>query len=508
MQLVGKAVATFLLCALSIYFVLPNFVDSKFFVSQKKANLGLDLRGGTYLLLEVDFQEHLKERLYGLSDELQDFLQREKIPYDKLYVKDRTVVLHLGDPADLARVRAFNKNVDFTGTSPHLLISFTESYTKSLLKGVIDDSTNNILRRLDKSGTKEITIKSQGENKISLQVPGVHNVDNIKSLIGKTAKLTFHLLEDVKNLADINPLTTRLLYDASGNAFPVMKRVEISGDSLVDASAGLNSVGRAVVYFKFDSAATKKFADITKQHAGKPFAAVLDNVVLTAPVIREPILGGNGEITGRFDLETAKELAILLKSGALPAPLNIIEERVVGPSLGARSIEKGRLATISSIAVVSIFVIMSYGVLGLFAVIGLVFNIVFVLLAMTFLGATLTLPGIAGITLTVGMSIDANVLIFERIREEMRASGKLRLAVERGFKNAMSTIFDSNMTTLIVAVIMLVSGSTSVQGFAATLGIGILCSMLSAVVLTKVLIDVGVRMGLVSNLGLRMNSGF
>ncbi|MDB1135454.1 protein translocase subunit SecD [Candidatus Anaplasma sp. TIGMIC] len=501
MQLVGKSLATFLLCALSVYFVLPNFIESEFFLSKKKANLGLDLQGGTYLLLEVGVQEHLKERLYSLGDELQSYLQKTKVPFKKLYVKDKSVVVHLQNREDLSQLKAFSKNIEVSGAFPHFLVSFNEAYAKAVAKTVVSDSIENILRRLDKSGTKEITIKSQGENNISVQVPGVHNVDNIKSLIGRTAKLTFHLLEEVKSLADINQVSTDLLHDQAGNVYPVLKRVEISGDSLIDASAGMNSLGKAVVHFKFDSAATKRFAEITKQYAGKPFAAVLDNVVLTAPVIREPILGGTGEISGRFDLNEAKELAILLKSGALPAPLSVVEERVIGPSLGQKSIEKGRLATISSVVVVSIFVFMSYGVLGLFAVIGLVFNIVFILLVLTLLEATLTLPGIAGITLTVGMSIDANVLIFERIREELRASGKIRLAVEKGFKNAMSTIFDSNMTTLLVAIIMLASGSVTVRGFAVTLGVGILCSMLSAVALTKVLIDAGVHFGFVKRVG-------
>ncbi|MFV9838806.1 MAG: protein translocase subunit SecD [Aaplasma endosymbiont of Hyalomma asiaticum] len=501
MQLMGKAATTLLLCAISVYLVLPNFFDADFLVFQKKASLGLDLKGGTYLLLEVDLQEYLKERLYGLNDELQDFLFKKKVSFDKLYVKDSSVVLHLNSATDVSTLKSFSSNVEISGSYPHFLVSFSDQYKKKLLKGVMSDSIGNILRRLDKSGTKEITINSQGENKISLQVPGVYNVDDIKSLIGKTAKLTFHLLEEVKSLADINPVSTRLISDDAGNVFPVLKKVEISGDSLADVSAGLNRMGKAVVYFRFDGAATRKFADITRQNAGKPFVAVLDNVVLTAPVIREPILGGNGEISGRFDLSEAKKLATLLKSGALPAPLSVVEEKVIGPSLGEESIRKGKIATFTSIAAVAFFVILSYGTLGVFAVIGLVFNIVFVLLAMTLLGATLTLPGIAGITLTVGMSIDANVLIFERIREEMLTSGKLRLAVERGFKNAMSTIFDSNMTTLIVALIMLLSGSVSVRGFAVTLGVGILCSMLSAVALTKVLIDVGVRLGIIKSIG-------
>ncbi|MGN7678613.1 MAG: protein translocase subunit SecD [Anaplasma sp.] len=493
MQLLSRLVAALILCTIAVYLVMPNFVDSHFLKSKKKANLGLDLQGGVYLLLEVDFETHLKERLYNISDELQDFLDRENIPHSRSYVRGDGIVLSLVNQSDSTRLRPFvRNNMTLSNFPSGLLISFKESYSKALLREIVSDSISNIQRRLDKSGTKEITIKSQGENKISLQVPGVHNTSSIKSLIGKTAKLTFHLLEDVKSLADIDPVVTHLLGDAAGNMYPVLKKVEISGDSLVDASAGLNNLGKAVVHFKFDSTATKKFADITRKNAGKPFAAVLDNVVLTAPTIREPILGGSGEISGRFSLEEAKELAILLKSGALPAPLRVIEERVIGPSLGADSIARGRIAVIASVLAVSAFIIAFYGVLGIFAVVGLIFNIVFVLLVMTLIGATLTLSGIAGMTLTVGMSIDANILIFERIREEIRAGRRVRLAVDRGFKNAMATIFDSNITTLIVAAIMFIVGSASVSGFAVTLGVGIVCSMLSAVVLTKVLIDVWV----------------
>ncbi|AXW85364.1 protein translocase subunit SecD [Anaplasma marginale] len=493
MHPIGKAVAAFILCVVSVYLVMPNFVDSNLLISKKKANLGLDLQGGVYLLLEVDFHEYLKGRLYGLSDTLQAFLLKEKISYKRLYVKDDSLVLSLSDEKDYARVKRFDANVTVSGAYDRAAISFTSGYTKSLLRGVVSDSIQNVQRRLDTSGTKEIIIKSYGEDKVSLQVPGIYNPDSIKSLIGKTAKLTFHLLEEVKSLSDIDPVVTGLLGDTAGNVYPVLKKVEISGDSLIDASAGLNSLGRPVVYFKFDSVATKKLAEITKNHAGKQFAAVLDNVVLTAPTIREPILGGNGEISGRFSMSEAKELAVLLKSGALPAPLRIIEEKVIGPSLGAGSIAMGKVAMLASVVGVSAFVIASYGILGVFAVVGLIFNIVFVLLTMTFIGATLTLPGIAGMTLTVGMSIDANVLIFERIREEIRTGRKLRLAVDKGFRNAMSTIFDSNITTLIVAAIMFIMGSVSVSGFAVTLGVGILCSMLSAVALTKVLIDVWVH---------------
>ena len=484
-----KPIVITLLCAVAIYLVLPNFIDNKFLISNKKISLGLDLQGGVYLLLEVDFKEYLKERMYGLYDEINEFLLSKKINYNSFNVDEDKLILVLNDSRDFDQIESFdNKNVKISRQDIRVIISFYASYKEDLLKNVMADSISNIRSRLDKSGTKEITINSHGKDRISLQIPGIHDTSQIKMLLGKTAKLTFHLLENVTQFSSINPLTTVLLKDARGNTYPILRKVEISGDSLIEVSYMINSLGNVVVNFKLNNTAAKKFAKITKENFNKPFAIVLDGVVLTAPIIRDPILTGSGEISGNFTIESAKELSVLLKSGALPAPLKVIEEKTIGSSLGAEYIKQGRLAMIVSIVAVSAFIIFSYGVLGVLAVIGLLFNIVFIIAALTLLQATLTLPGIAGITLTVGMSVDANVLIFERIREELTSKKKLRWAVESGFKNAMSTIFDSNITTLIVAAIMFVIGSGPVSGFAITLSIGILCSMFSAITLTKMLV--------------------
>ncbi|KJV69434.1 protein-export membrane protein SecD [Candidatus Neoehrlichia lotoris str. RAC413] len=492
MRLSIKAIAIFLLCVVSVYSILPNFIEGSFLLAKNKINLGLDLQGGGYLLLKIDFQEHLKERLYNLSDELKDFLQREKISYTQLYVNQETLILNLNNKENIYEIKKKYKDIEIVDKVEYITIAFNKAYIKKVYRDIMSSSINNIQRRLDTSGTKEISIKSHGTDKISLQIPGIYNIKNIRSLLGKTARLTFHLLEDVKKLSDINSFTTVLLHDSLGNTYPVLRKVEISGDSLIDVSAGVNQVGKAVVYFKFNTFATKKFAKITKENFGKPFAIVLDNVVLTAPIINEPIMGGSGEISGNFTFDRAKELAILLKSGALPAPLHVVEEKTIGPSLGADSIAQGKVAMVTSILLVSIFIILIYGPFGIIAVIGLVFNIIFILFILTLLQATLTLPGIAGITLTIGMSVDANVLIFERIREEIKATNKLRWSIDTGFKNAMSTIFDSNITTLIVAVIMFMIGSGPISGFAVTLSIGIICSMLSAITLTRLLIDLWV----------------
>ncbi|WP_044262231.1 protein translocase subunit SecD [Ehrlichia canis] len=490
-----KPIIVSLLCILAIYLILPNFIDSKFLLSKQKVNLGLDLQGGVYLLLEADFKEYLKERMYALYDELNEFLLSKKIEYSRFDVEQDKLVLTLKDGKSFDKVKLFgNKNVRISEREGCVEISFYDSYKSELLRNVISDAISNIRRRLDKSGTKEIIINSHGKDRISLQVPGVHDTSQIKTLLGKTAKLTFHLLEDVKQLSSINSLTTVLLKDNRGNTYPILKKVEISGDSLIDVSSGINSLGNVIVHFKLNNEAAKKFAKITKENFNKPFAIVLDGVVLTAPIIREPILTGSGEISGNFTVETAKELSILLKSGALPVPLKVIEEKTIGSSLGAEYIKQGRLAMIISVIAVSVFIIFSYRMFGVLAVVGLVFNIIFIVAVLTLLQATLTLPGLAGITLTVGMSVDANVLIFERIREELNSTKKLRWAVESGFKNAMSTIFDSNITTLIVAAVMFVIGSGPISGFAITLSIGILCSMFSAITLTKMLIDLYIKL--------------
>ncbi|WP_395877801.1 protein translocase subunit SecD [Ehrlichia muris] len=490
-----KPILVVLLCILAIYLVLPNFFNNKFLLSKQKVNLGLDLQGGVYLLLEADFKEYLKERMYSLHDEVIEFLSNKKIEYNRLDVEQDKLVLTLKDSQDFDKMRLFdNKNIRISEQKGRVMISFYDSYKASLLRNVISDSISNIRRRLDKSGTKEIVINSHGKDRISLQIPGVHDTSQIKTLLGKTAKLTFHLLENVNQLSSINSATTVLLKDHRGNTYPILKKIEISGDSLIDVSSGINNLGNVVVHFKLNNTAAKKFAKITKENFNKPFAIVLDGVVLTAPIIREPILSGSGEISGNFTVETAKELSILLKSGALPVPLKVIEEKTIGSSLGAEYIKQGRLAMVISIVAVSIFIIFSYRMFGVLAVIGLVFNIIFIVAILTLLQATLTLSGLAGITLTVGMSVDANVLIFERIREELKSTNKLKWAVESGFKNAMSTIFDSNVTTLIVAAIMFAIGSGPISGFAITLSIGILCSMFSAVTLTKMLIDLYIRL--------------
>ncbi|WP_168464894.1 protein translocase subunit SecD [Wolbachia endosymbiont of Ctenocephalides felis wCfeT] len=491
-RLMVKSFSVLLICLLALYIVLPNFIDNQFFISKKKINLGLDLKGGASLLLDVDFDFYLKERLGMLADEMKENLLAQNI--ESSVQNKEQIIVTLSNTDDHKKASALigkiNPNLELSKQGTTILVSYKTHYKNSLINRVVAESISNVQRRLDKLGTKEVSVQKQGQNKILVQVPGVEDTEQIKSLLGKTAKLAFHLANsNVASMQDIDHETTVMLKDALGNSYPIFRKTEIGGDSLVNASVRFSSLGKPTVHFKFDSIASKRFAKITKENVGKPFAIVLDNTVLTVPTIREPILNGEGEISGNFTEKQTSELAILLKSGALPAPLKIIEEKNIGPSLGEESIKAGELAAIISIFAVALFIIITYGRLGLLASVALLVNVIFILLILTFLEATLTLPGIAGIALTVGMSVDANVLIFERIREEIRSGKRTVRAIEEGFKNAIKTILDSNITTLIAAGIMFAIGSGAIRGFSITLSAGILCSMFSAITVTKLLIE-------------------
>ncbi|MFP3036436.1 MAG: protein translocase subunit SecD [Wolbachia sp.] len=491
-RLIIKSFSVLCILLLALYVILPNFFDNKLLISKKRINLGLDLKGGASLLLNVDLDSYFKEKLSMLADEIKESLLAKHI--ESSVRSDKQVIVTLNDTDDYKKVSTLvhkiNPNLELNRKDASIFISYKPHYKNSLINEVVSESINNVQRRLDKLGTREVSVQKQGQNKILVQVPGVEDTEQIKSLLGKTAKLAFHLANtNVAKMQDIDHETTVILKDSLGNSYPIFRKTEIGGDSLVNASVRFGSLGKPTVHFKFDSIASKRFAKITKENVGKPFAIVLDNTILTVPTIREPILNGEGEISGNFTEKQASELAILLKSGALPAPLKIIEEKNIGPSLGEESIKAGEIAAIISIVAVSLFIIIIYGKLGLLASVALLFNVVSILLILTLLEATLTLPGIAGIALTVGMSVDANVLIFERIREEMKSGKRTVRAIEEGFKNAIKTILDSNFTTLIAAGIMFAIGSGAIRGFSVTLSIGILCSMFSAITVTKLLIE-------------------
>ncbi|MEC9454329.1 MAG: protein translocase subunit SecD, partial [Pseudomonadota bacterium] len=347
----------------------------------------------------------------------------------------------------------------------------------------------------DETGVSEPTIQRQGEDRILVQLPGLQDPERLKRLLGKTAKMSFHLVDQTVSELDLArgrlpPGTMRLPaddeVDSEGNArfYPIRKRVMVSGDALVDSQPTFQD-NQAVVSFRFDASGAKKFGRVTQENVGRPFAIVLDGKVISAPVIREAILGGSGIISGNFNTQSAKELALLLRAGALPAPMNILEERTVGPDLGADSVEAGKIASAIGLIAVLVFMLLYYGLFGIVADIALILNLIIIFGVLSILQATLTLPGIAGIVLTIGMAVDANVLIYERIREEMKSGRSPFSAMEAGYKRAFTTIFDSNLTTLIAAVILYLFGSGPVQGFAVTLGIGILTSMFTAMLVSR-----------------------
>ncbi len=472
-----------LLSLLSIFFFLPNFLSSKI-LPQLKINLGLDLRGGSSMLLKIDFDKYLQERLYAISTDIVNALKANKVDVSDVRTIKGDIFFKIVGAYDLTQVKKSIKDIDeglsisYLGTN-ECKVAFVN--TEKLKNNVLAESISSVQRRVDASGTREVVIQSQGSDAILVQVPGLNEPEQLRSLLGKTAKLSFHLLSDKKNAVSVK--------DKNGNNYPIKPRAEITGGLLSGSSVTFNKVGDPVVTFSFNIVGAKKFAQITKENVGKPFAILLDGQVLTAPIIREPILVGKGEISGNFTLEEAHELSILLRSGVLPAPLEIIEERVVGPSLGSDAIKAGINASIISIVVISLFMFFAYGSFGICAAIALFANIIIMLACLTIIGATLTLPGIAGVVLTIGMAVDANVLIFERMKEEMKNARKLSVAITRGFKGAMTTILDSNITTLIAALIMFFVGVGPVRGFAVTLSIGIMTSMFSAIVITRELIN-------------------
>ena len=366
------------------------------------------------------------------------------------------------------------------------------SLKKNLQESAIKQSLEIVRKRIDESGTKEPLIQRQGASRIVLQLPGVKDPERIKSLLGKTAKLTFHMVNDENQEALINmkPLPgTMIVQDISQDDifYLVEKRVRVGGESLVDAQPTYDQ-NLPAVSFRFNPIGARKFGKATSNNVGKRFAVILDDKVITAPVIRSAITGGNGIISGNFTIQEAQDLALLLRAGALPAPLEIIEERSVGPGLGIDSINAGKIASITGLILVCIFMFLIYGLMGLVANAALIANLFIIISALGIIGATLTLPGIAGIVLTIGMAVDANVLIFERIKEESRNNSNFLSAINTGYSKAISTILDANITTLIASILLFIFGSGPVKGFAVTLSIGVISSMFTAITLTNFLI--------------------
>jgi len=501
-------------CALGVLLSAPNLVSPALldrlpsFVPHRQVALGLDLRGGSYLLLEVDVVAAERERLNSIVDNVRNALLGANIGYTGLAVQGDEIVFRIRQSERIDDARqalakidpdlAVNIAPDGSGT-----VRFTAIATETRRRQAVDQSIEIIRRRIDETGTKEPTIEREGPDRFLVQLPGVDNPEHVKALLGRTAKLTFQLVDTGASLEEARgghlPPGDQILPASEGNAarvgpsaYVVRRRVMVGGDMLVDAQPSFQN-NEPVVSFRFDAEGARRFGDVTRDNVGKPFAIVLDNKVISAPVIREAILGGSGIISGSFTVQSASDLALLLRAGALPAPITILEERTVGPGLGADSIRAGTTACIVGVVLVVVFMILFYGLFGVFADIALFFNLCLMLGSLSLLGATLTLPGIAGIALTMGMAVDANVLIYERIREEVRNGRTMLSALDAGFKRAFGTILDSHITTLVAGALMFWLGSGPVKGFAVTLSIGVLTSLFSAILVTRLLIVTWVR---------------
>jgi preprotein translocase subunit SecD len=502
------------ICALGVLLAGPNLFSPVAlermpdFVPHKQVALGLDLRGGSYLLLEVDVAAAGRERLNAIIDNVRHALRDANIGYLGLAVEGEAIVFKIRELARIDDARQALSKLD-----PDLVakiaddgsgtVRFTTVAIDTRRAQAVEQSIEIIRRRIDETGIKEPTIEREGEDRILVQLPGVGDPEHVKALLGRTAKLTFQMVDTGVSLDEARsgklPPGDEILPAAEGregrvgpDAYVVERRVMVGGDTLVDAQPTFQA-NEPVVSFRFDAEGAKRFADATRENVGKPFAIVLDNRVISAPVIREAIIGGSGIISGNFSVQSASDLALLLRAGALPAPITILEERTVGPGLGADSIRAGATASIVGVTLVVVFMILFYGLFGVFADIALFFNLCLMLGALSLLGATLTLPGIAGIALTMGMAVDANVLIYERIREEQRAGRTMLSSLDAGFKRAFGTIVDSHVTTLVAGALMFWLGSGPVKGFAVTLSIGVLTSLFSAILVTRLLIVTWVR---------------
>jgi preprotein translocase subunit SecD len=489
------------ICLVGVFFAVPNVVSDKTKLPKwwQPVNLGLDLQGGSSLLLQVKMDDVLKEKMATLEDVARQELRKLKVRYQDLSSSKDGVTVKIADylARDKAR-EAFRKmdegleTVDGEDGSGLITVRYSEPAMAQLKARVIDQSVGIVRRRIDELGTKEPIVQGQGSDRILVQLPGVQNPESVKILLGKTAKMSFHLVDESTTLAQARrgkiSKTSRVMSGSEGEQYVVIKRPVVDGASLSDARVSFEN-GQPVVSFRFDTAGGRKFAEVTSNHVGERLAIVLDNEVISAPNINGPITGGSGIITGNFTTKSANDLALLMRSGALPAPLEVMEERTVGAGLGADSIHDGVIAAIVGFVAIIVFMLLAYGLFGAMVDITLFLNLAIMLGVMSFIGTTLTLPGIAGIILTIGMAVDANILIFERIREEVNHGRSIRDAITVGFTEAYRTIVDSNLTTLVAGAVLFYFGSGPVRGFAVTLTIGILTSMFTSVTVSRLMVE-------------------
>jgi len=511
-----KALAIILTALVVCLCAVPNFFSEATVKgwpawAQRRLVLGLDLQGGSHILLEVDANAVKKDKLDQVRDDVRRTLREAKIGYTGLAVRADSAEVRVKETDvqnALAKLRELSqplggllgssgqRSLDVSDAGGGLIrLTVPQAAVTERIRQAVEQSIQIVERRVNQLGTVEPSIQRQGQDRILVQVPGLQDPTRLKELVGKTAKMEFRMVDttvppDQAQAGRVPPDSEVLMSStAPKTPYVIKKQILVSGGDLTDAQPGFDQrSGEPIVSFRFNTSGSRKFAQATSENVGQPFAIVLDNEVISAPVIREPITGGSGQISGSFTVQAANDLAILLRAGALPAPLTVIEERTVGPGLGQDSIEKGELAAYVGSIMVIVFMLVTYRLFGVFANIAVAINVAMIFGVLSLLNATLTLPGIAGIVLTVGIAVDSNVLIYERIREELRGGRNAISAIDAGFKRALSTILDSNITTFIAAAVLFYIGTGPVRGFAVTLGIGIITTVFTAFELTRLIV--------------------
>jgi preprotein translocase subunit SecD len=498
---------------------IPNFFSAETvaswpsFLPKRQLVLGLDLRGGAHLLLEVDREDLVGDRVETLTGDIRQTLRDQRIGYRGLSGRGNSVSVTLRDPADTQKAmtalqplaaavqsglfgQGAISEVELQESNGRITATLTEQGIEGRMRSAVTQSLQVLDRRLNALGTTEPSIQAEGSERILVQVPGLQDTEQLKQILGQTARMTFHLECSEPPVGDQPPPGCERIESAAGDEPPVMveSRALLSGDDLADAQPAFDQrTNEPIVTFRFNTRGGRIFADVTQANVNRRFAVVLDEKYITAPVIRTPILGGSGQIEGNFTVESAQNLSVLLRAGALPADLTIVEERTVGPSLGEDSIRAGAIAAVVALAAVVTFMVVCYGILGVFANIAMIVNNFLMMGILTITGATLTLPGIAGIVLTMGMAVDANVLIYERMREEAHLGRSTIASFESGFKFALATIIDSHLTALIAALALFALGSGPIRGFAVAFAIGIISTLFTAYLLTRLIVATWVR---------------
>jgi preprotein translocase subunit SecD len=493
------------LCAVifGVIFTIPTFVGREgrvwmqdnlpSWIPSKGINLGLDLQGGSHILLDIDFDVVFSDYNLGMADSIKLAARERNVTIQSISSDLNTVRITANNTEDLNAIRSLVRQIDAMADiiteGNSVIVSLTDSQIAQIRTDTINHTIEIVRRRVDETGTNEPIIQRQGDRRVLVQLPGIDDPERVKTLLGKTAKLGFHLVDERASSTGRGGASAMVLpmLENPGQELGIKRRAMITGEMLTNASTGF-SQGMSVVNFRLDARGADRFCRVSRDNVGKPFAIVLDNEIISAPVLREPICGGQGQISGSFTVQEASDLALLLRAGALPAPLTIVEERSIGPSLGADSIAAGESAALVGMAFVVIFMIISYGIFGVFSVISLSLNVILVFGILSSFQATLTLPGIAGIVLTIGMAVDANILIFERIREDYLNGRTVAASIQSGFDNAFSTIIDSNLTGLISAILLFSFGTGPIKGFAVTLSVGILTTLFTAIIVTKLLL--------------------